>query len=318
MTVSSNSAAVTRRLFLEKSVKGATALALSQLVIFTPPRGMGADRMPPFLDIPSPQFPAWTPDGKLLVTFIAKDGSYGLLQKNGDARNSDRFLSVGTATGQFNYPQGIAISGSNAYIVDSNNGRIQRLDLGTQSFLEPFGGLGRKSGLFFRPRGICIFRDEIFIADTRNHRIQVFSVDGMVKRVFGELGDADDQFRLPTSCAVSTQGEVFVVDSKHALVKVFGLDGNFLRKFGGISSSRKEPGLLNMPTGISMDAQGTMVCVADTGNSRIQIFDIKGKFLRFIETPGVVFKTPQGIALLDSGETAIADPDADKVWITKL
>ena len=318
MTVSSCSSPVTRRCFLEKSVKGTTALVLSQLVMFTPLKGMEADRTPLFLDLPSPQFAAWTSDGKLLVTFIAKDGSYGLLQKTGDANNPDRFLSVGTAIGQFNYPQGITISGSTAYIVDSNNGRIQRLNLGAQSFLEPFGSLGRKSGLFFRPRGICIFGDEIFIADTRNHRIQVFSMDGVVKRIFGELGDADDQFRLPTSCIVSTQGEVFVIDSKHALVKVFGLDGHFLRKFGGISSSRKEPGLLNMPTGIALDAKGNIVCIADTGNSRIQIFDINGKFLRFLETPGVALRTPQGIALLDSGEMAITDPDADKVWLTKL
>jgi tripartite motif-containing protein 71 len=306
-------------LFLEKSVKGTTAFAISQLLIFTPLRGMGADRTPLHIDLSSPQFPAWTPDGKLLVTFIAKDGSYGLLQKNGAERNSDHFLSVGTAIGQFNWPQGIAISGPTAYIVDSNNGRIQRFDLGTRSFLEPFGGLGKKSGLFLRPRGICVFNNEdLLVADTRNHRIQVLSMGGAAKRVLGEIGDADYQFRLPTSCAVSTQGEVFVVDSKHALIKVFDLEGRFLRKFGGLSSSRKEPGLLNLPTGILLDAKTDIVYVADTGNSRIQIFDIKGKFLRFLESPGLVFKTPQGMALSNSGEMAISDPDADKVWIMKL
>jgi DNA-binding beta-propeller fold protein YncE len=318
MRVSAHRSLVTRRSFLTKSVQGTVALALSQVAIFAPFRGMGAERMPPFLDLPSPQFPSWTPDGKLLVTFIAEDGSYGLLQNTGESNKPDSLFSVGTARGQFNWPQAIAISGSLAYIVDSNNARVQIFDLGAQSFLEPFGGLGKKSGLFLRPRGICVFGDEIFVADTRNHRIQVFSMDGAVKRVFGELGDADDQFRLPTSCAVSPGGEVFVVDSKHALVKVFGLEGRFLRKFGGLSSSRKEPGLLSMPTGVSLDAKAGAVCVADTGNSRIQLFDMGGKFLRFLEVPGVVFKTPQGIALSASGEMAISDPDADKVWITKL
>jgi sugar lactone lactonase YvrE len=318
MMVPSHLSPITRRLFIEKSLKGTTALALSGLMIFSPRRGIGADRAPAFIDLPCPQFPAWTPDGKLLVTFIAEDGSYGLLRRGREARDSDRYLSVGSAPAQFNWPQGIAVDGSTAYIVDSNNGRIQRFELGTQSFLAPFGGLGKKSGLFLRPEGLCIFGDELFVADTRNHRIQVFSKEGVVKRIFGELGDADDQFRLPTSCAVSPRGEIFVVDSKHALVKVFDLEGRFLRKFGGFSSARKEPGLLNMPKGISLDGKRDIVFVADTGNGRIQIFDRNGRFLRFVEAPDMVFKAPQGMALSDSGVMAISDPDADKVWMTTV
>jgi DNA-binding beta-propeller fold protein YncE len=318
MAVSLHASPVTRRAFLDKGLKGTTALAFSGLGLFAPRIGVGADYPIHSVNLPSPQFPAWTPDGKLLITFIAEDGSYGLMQKRRETKDSGSFLSVGTAPGQFNFPQGIAVSGSTAYIVDSNNGRIQRLDLGTQDFLEPFGGLGKKSGLFFRPRGICTFEDELFIADTRNHRIQVFSMSGIVKRAFGELGDSDDQFRLPASCAVSPRGEVFVVDSKHALVKVFDLEGRFLRKFGGLSSSRKEQGLLSIPTGISIDGKTDIIYVADTGNSRIQAFDKAGKFLRFIEAPGMAFKSPQGLALLESGEMAISDPEADKVWITAV
>jgi len=318
MKISPHPPLVTRRVFLNKSLKGAVTLALPGLVILSPRKGIGADPYQRFLDLPSPQFPAWTPDRKLLVTFISEDGNYGLLQKKAEAGNSNKLLSVGTATGQFNWPQGIAVNGSTAYIVDSNNGRIQRFDLDAQRFLEPFGGLGKKSGLFLRPGGICIFENEIFIADTRNHRIQVFSVKGVVKRVFGELGDADDQFRLPTSCVVSASWEVFVVDSKHALVKVFDLEGHFMRKFGGASSSRKEPGLLNMPTGIALNEKSGIVYVADTGNSRIQAFSKKGKFIQIVEAPDIEFKTPQGIALSYSGEMAISDPSANKVWLTMV
>jgi DNA-binding beta-propeller fold protein YncE len=314
MTAPFHSLPVTRRLFIDKSLKGTMALALSGLAVLNPQKATGSDLYSRFIKLPSPQFPAWTPDGTLLVTFISEDGSYGLLQENSD-RNSDRLISAGAATGQFNWPQGIAASESIVYIVDSNNGRIQRFDLGLRNFLDPFGGLGKKSGLFLRPRGICVFQDELFIADTRNHRIQIFSKDGDVKRNFGEIGDNDDQFRLPTSCAISPKGEIFVVDSKHALIKVFDLKGRFLRKFGGLSSSRKEPGLLNMPTGISLDGKTNVVFIADTGNCRIQAFDASGRFLRFVEAPDMAFATPQGLALSDSGRMAIADPDANKVWI---
>jgi DNA-binding beta-propeller fold protein YncE len=316
MNILFHSPLVTRRVFLDQSMKGVAALSLSGLMLFTPRRGIGADLSPHSLDIPFPQFPGWTPDGNLLVSFVSEDGSYGLLQKKRE--DSNKILSVGAATGQFNWPQGIAVNEATAYIVDSNNGRIQRYDLVNRIFLEPFGGLGKKSGLFFRPQGICIFQDELFVADTRNHRIQVFSMEGVVKRNFGELGDGNDNFRLPTSCAVSPDREVFVVDSKHAVVKVFDLEGRFLRKFGGLSSSMKEPGLMNMPTGISLDRKSGSVFVADTGNSRIQTFDNQGRFLKFVEAPRLAFKTPLGLALSNSGEMAISDPAANKVWMTTV
>ncbi|MBN1567089.1 MAG: NHL repeat-containing protein [Acidobacteria bacterium] len=318
MKIPTHSPPVSRRVFLNQNLKGAVALALSGLVLLSPKRGIGAALPQRFLDIPAPQFPAWTPDGNILVTFISKNGNYGLLQKKAEAEESGTLLSVGTAIGQFNWPQGIAVNGSIAYIVDSNNGRIQRFDLGARAFMKPFGALGKKSGLFLRPAGICIFRDEIFIADTRNHRIQVFSIEGVIKRVFGELGDANDQFRLPTSCAVSPAGEVFVVDSKHALVKVFNLEGRFVRKFGGLSSSRREPGLLNLPNGIALDSKGDAVYVADSGNSRIQVFNKNGKFLGFIEAPEMMFKTPHGLAISGAGEMAVSDTEADKVWLTTV
>jgi DNA-binding beta-propeller fold protein YncE len=138
-----------------------------------------------------------------------------------------------------------------------------------------------------------------------------------VKRIIGELGDADDQFRLPTSCAVTPQGEVFIVDSNHALIKVFDLEGRFMRKFGGGSSSSGKFGLLR-PEGIAVDGKRDIVYVADTGNRRIQAFDYSGRFLQLVESPAMKFTAPRGIALADSGEMAISDPEANTVWITTV
>jgi hypothetical protein len=73
-----------------------------------------------------------------------------------------------------------------------------------------------------------------------------------------------------------------------------------------------------MPTGISLDDKRDLVCVADTGNGRIQIFDKKGRFVQFVQAPGLEFKTPQGLALSGSREMAISDPEADRVWLITI
>ena len=73
--------------------------------------------------------------------------------------------------------------------------------------------------------------------------------------MIGEMGDRDDQFRLPRGVAVSTEGLVYVVDSKHNYIKVFSVDGSYIKKFGGTATKEKERGLFNQPTGISLDEE---------------------------------------------------------------
>ena len=80
MTVSSQLFLVTRRLFLEKSAKATAALAFSGLGIYSPRSVPAAEGTAAFIDLPCPQFPAWTPDGGLLVTFIAGEESGKILK----------------------------------------------------------------------------------------------------------------------------------------------------------------------------------------------------------------------------------------------
>ena len=107
----------------------------------------------------------------------------------------------------------------------------------------------------------------LLVADTRNHRIQIFQRENLVG-VIGELGDDDDQFRLPTAVVTRDSGEIVVLDSKHGLVKIFGDDLKFKHRFGGVGSN---PGLFNMPQAMALDESGH-IWVADTGNHRIQEF----------------------------------------------
>ena len=60
-----------------------------------------------------------------------------------------------------------------------------------------------------------------------------------------------------------------MVDKTSTNVQVFDKDGKFISKFG---SKGKQDGQFSRPEDLAIDPQGK-VFVADTGNSRIQVFD---------------------------------------------
>src|SRR5207244_1366631 len=79
------------------------------------------------------------------------------------------------------------------------------------------------------------------------------------------------------------------------------------REFG--SGPGSGPGELAEPRGIAADARGNLY-VADTKNSRIQVLDGDGRFLRQIGSKGAgpgQFNEPCGVAVDAQGEIWVAD-----------
>ncbi len=78
------------------------------------------------------------------------------------------------------------------------------------------------------------------------------------------------------------------------------------RAFGEPGSG---PGQFNEPRGLAADSRGNLY-VADTKNSRIQVFDPNGQFLRAIGAPGSgdgQLKEPCGVAVDADGTVVVAD-----------
>jgi len=76
-----------------------------------------------------------------------------------------------------------------------------------------------------------------------------------------------------------------------------------------LGSSGSDPGLLNEPAGLTVDAAGN-VYVADTANHRIQKFDPDGKFLSQVGGNGSgegQFQEPWGVAVDAQGNVWVAD-----------
>jgi len=263
-----------------------------------------------------PQGVAVASTGTIYATSITEEGSYRVVGFDCLGKTIQAFGKAGSAPGELNFPQGIAIDrDGEIYVVERNNGRISVFDA-QGKFKRFIGALGLIYGRTYSPEGIFLYNDTILLADTRNHRIQIFDKQGEVLLVIGEMGDRDDQFRLPTSLEATKDGLLYVVDSKHNYIKVISLEGKFIKKFGGTSTKEKEKGSFNHPSGISLDEKRDRVYVSDTMNDRIQIFNLEGKFVEVVdEAKGYYFNRPKGISLDSDGNLLIADTNNNQIQI---
>ncbi len=249
--------------------------------------------------------------GRLLVT---DSPGYRVLCIDRAAGSISSFGKPGAVIGRFNYPRGITVGSDELlYVVDSNNCRIQCF-AGHGEVKRVFGSIGSIGGSLANPQGIHIDeKGRVFVADTRNHRVQIFE-HFQLAAVLGDLGDADDQFRLPTAC-ITRRDEILVLDSKHGLVKIFGDDLKFRVSFGGVGGA---PGQLNMPQGMELGPDGS-VWVADTGNHRLQVFSAEGKLDAVLGKQGSgigEFQSPAGLAWHE-GSMYVADTGNRRIHVIR-
>ena len=83
--------------------------------------------------------------------------------------------SAGTEPGRFMYPYGLAVlDDGSALVVEFQNGRVQRIDLGTGEPLETFGKRGRGEGQLVSPWAVCLIDRTAYVVDGGNNRVLAF------------------------------------------------------------------------------------------------------------------------------------------------
>lgn len=160
-------------------------------------------------------------------------------------------------------------------------------------FIRAFG-----DGLMTRAHGMKIDgENNIWATDVGGHVVMKISPAGQVLMTLGTKGQRGDwdeatqshKLNDPNDVAIARNGDIFIVQGHvpgamgDPRVLKFDKTGKFIKTWGGKGS---EPGKFQVAHGIDIDAKG-MLWVADRENSRFEIFDQDGKFIREVKIAGL-------------------------------
>ena len=252
---------------------------------------------------------------KYKLKYINLKKQQKMLKGGADYSFKSKFGSQGSANGQFEDPQAIAVlANGDIAVSDTDNHRVQIFNSNGE-FKSKFGSQGSGDGQFEYLQAITVFANGDFaICDSINNHVQIFNSDGEFKSKFGSQGSGDGQFDFPTGIAVFANGDIAVCDSDNNRVQIFNSNGVFKSKFGSQGSG---DGQFQGPNGIAVFANDD-IAICDTVNHRVQIFNSDGVFKSKFGSRGSgdgKFQGPNGIAVFANDDIAICDTVNHRVQI---
>lgn len=211
-------------------------------------------------------------------------------------------------------PMGLAVSddGNRLYVSDYAQLAVFVFDFGQKTFLK----VGKDAPLG-RPMGIALDAQEnLYVAEQQKKGVGVYNRKG---ESIGFI--TDPSLERPGGVAIDRErGRLYVADTGHTksethLVKIFDLQGKRVGQLGKGKGSG--PGEFLFPTYLSLDKEGN-VYVTDTLNSRVQVFDPQGQYVKKFGERGNswgMFDKPKGVATDSFGNVYVVDSGWSNVQI---
>ena len=211
-------------------------------------------------------------------------------------------------------PMGLAVSddGHRLYVSDYAQLAVFVFDFASKKFTK----IGKEAPLA-RPMGIALDADEnLYVAEQEKKGISVFNRQGELLRFI-----TDPSIEKPAGVAIDRQrGRIYLADSAHTkseahTVKIFDLSGQLTGRLG--KGKGAGAGQFQFPTYVAVDKQGN-VYVTDTLNSRVQVFDADGQYLKRFGERGNswgMFDKPKGVATDTFGNVYVVDSGWSNVQI---
>ncbi len=244
-------------------------------------------------------------------------------------------------------PSSVAVDAAgNAYIADTGNHRIRRVDAtGRITTVAGTGVAGydgddkpATSARIYSPGGVAVdAAGNLYIADSYNYRIRRVDATGRITTVAGtgEYGyDGDDKpatsarLSVPHSVAVDASGNLYIADNNR--IRRVDATGRITTVAGtgeyGYDGDDKPATLarINYPLGVAVDPAGN-VFIADSANHRLRRVDATGLITTVAGTGEAGYDSdnepatsarinyPEGVAVDPAGNLYIADAGNNRI-----
>ncbi|GAW28528.1 hypothetical protein JDF658_21600 [Carboxydocella sp. JDF658] len=224
-------------------------------------------------------------NGRVYVTDSAHHRVVVFDQKGRELRS---FGQYGSASGQLDYPVGIAVRQGRIWVAELGNARIQVFDQAGNS-----QGIARlKTPQPFVPTALCLDNQgNLYVVNKAKQEIECFDAQGRLAWAFG--GDQmTGVLSFPMGLAVKGNGQVLIADSGNGRLLIYNPATGLVRIVDG-----GEQRWFSNPRGITVDEQGR-VYVAEAMQNTVIVLDEKLQLSARLEVPEELggLLMPDGIA----------------------
>lgn len=177
---------------------------------------------------------------------------------------------------------GVVLHDEKLYICQNSDLAYIKIDLQTGKVSD------MPSDFLKAPHGLKYYNGFLWIADVETNQVYKTTLEGKLVASYGKryVSGADgEHFYKPTDVAVAANGNIYVADGYgNRRIVCLDKDGKFLFQWGKQGTGEGE---FNNPHNILIHNDN--VYLADRDNDRVQVFDMKGNFIRQIEGYGKIF-----------------------------
>jgi DNA-binding beta-propeller fold protein YncE len=155
------------------------------------------------------------------------------------------------------------------------------------------------------PIALAVDSDEnLYVIDENSRTILVYNAAGKFRRRLGELHGDESYFEQPTGIAINrSNGWMYICDSRRNMVVVMDGRGHLVSHLGKRGGG-EEPGDFRAPSQAVVASDELFVL--DSGNRRVQIFDLTGHLRRVIKA--VITDARAGLAVDNDLNVYVSDP----------